>query len=306
MPRETPKTNSLNTAAAQSRLNRRNTAKQVQVRKRQALIAATRIFNGVDGAPRIVAVIPLCNDLRSRDAVEALARSLDIDCSSCPDAGLWRMKYAAPSLRLSFLSSDILSYRAERFKTSLQFSLLPYRSLYAALDACKVADYVVFTLSAVEEVGEWGDLLLRCLQAQGLPEVVTIVTPSHSEDASRIKASSDRKTRGPILKSLLSFIRYFVPTQSRVYDLEEPHSTDAISALRSLCEGKPSEVQWRQGRSWILAEDLQWDGSDNGTLKVSGVVRGMPLSVNRLLHIPNYGDFQQSKVCSDNRDQVSD
>lgn len=127
--------------------------------------------------------------------------------------------------------------------------------------------------------------------------MVTVVTPSHSEDITQIQAALERKSRGLILKSLLSFIRYFVPTQSRVYDLEDTHSADAVSALRSLCEGKPHEVQWRQGRSWILATDLQWDSSENGMLKVSGVVRGMPLSVNRLVHIPNYGDFQQSKVC---------
>lgn len=257
--------------------------------------AATRIFNGVNGAPRIVAVIPLCHDLRSRDAVEALAQSLDTEHSTCPETGIWKMKYVVCLFPL--FGKILQSLSAERFKTSVQFILLPYRSLYAALDACKVADYVVFTLSAVQEVDEWGDLLLRCLQAQGLPEVVTVVTPSHSEDITQIQTSLERKSRSLILKSLLSFIRYFVPTQSRVYDLEDTHSADAVSALRSLCEGKPHEVQWRQGRSWILATDLQRDSSDNDTLKVCGIIRGMPLSVNRLVHIPNYGDFQQSKVC---------
>lgn len=33
-----------------------------------------------------------------------------------------------------------------------------------------------------------------------------------------------------------------------------------------------------------------------GTLEVSGYVRGRPLSVNGLLHIPGLGDFQISKV----------
>lgn len=52
--------------------------------------------------------------------------------------------------------------------------LLPYRNLYAALDACKAADYVVFVLSTVVEVDAWGDVALRCLQAQGLPDVTTV------------------------------------------------------------------------------------------------------------------------------------
>ena len=64
--------------------------------------------------------------------------------------------------------------RATRFKTSLQFLLLTYRQLYAALDACKAADYVIFVLSPDMEVDAWGELALRCLQSQGLPDAVTV------------------------------------------------------------------------------------------------------------------------------------
>ena len=35
-----------------------------------------------------------------------------------------------------------------------------------------------------------------------------------------------------------------------------------------------------------------------GTLEVSGYVRGRPLSVNGLLHIPGLGDFQMTQVSS--------
>ncbi|KIJ49414.1 hypothetical protein M422DRAFT_225108 [Sphaerobolus stellatus SS14] len=276
--RTDPKSASISNAAAQTRLNRRNTAKQAQIRKRNALVTSTRIFNGVNGAPRIVAVVPLCSDVFAKDGVKVLAGALDTDTEDCPDTGLWRLK-------------------SERFKTSLQFCLLPYRDLYAALDACKVADYVIFLLSSTQEVDEWGDLLLRCLQAQGLPEVVTVVAPSHSSDMLD-GPTHDRKVRGPILKSLLSFMQYFVPSQTRVFDLEDGKASDAITAVRTLCEGKPGDVHWRQGRSWLLSEEVQWEDTDGGTLKVTGVVRGAPLSVNRLVHIPNFGDFQQSQLYS--------
>mgnify|MGYP001804191401 CR=1 FL=1 len=33
-----------------------------------------------------------------------------------------------------------------------------------------------------------------------------------------------------------------------------------------------------------------------GTLKVTGYLRGPPLTVNRLVHIPGYGDFQMNKI----------
>lgn len=79
--------------AAQSKLNRRNHAKQHQTKKRNALVSATRIFNGVDGAPRIVAVVPLSPDADPRSAVCALAESLDVSSEDCPESGLWKLRY---------------------------------------------------------------------------------------------------------------------------------------------------------------------------------------------------------------------
>jgi pre-rRNA-processing protein TSR1 len=79
-------------AAAQRRLNRRNRAKQVQTIKRQALVSATRIFDGVDGTPRIVAVIPLSEDVDSKKSVCALAEALDVPTEDCPEIGVWRMR----------------------------------------------------------------------------------------------------------------------------------------------------------------------------------------------------------------------
>lgn len=167
---------------------------------------------------------------------------------------------------------------AQRFKTSLQFLALRYGDVYSTLDACRVADYVVFVLSPTVEVDKRGDTLLRTLQAQGLPDVVTILHPD---------ASSDPKTKAGVLKSLLSFIQYFVPSQTRVYDIHS--SSDRLNALRSLCEGKPSEVRWRENRSYILGEEVVWS---EGILRVTGYVRGSQLSPDRLVHIPGHGDYQ--------------
>lgn len=159
---------------------------------------------------------------------------------------------------------------------------VPYKKLYAALDACKAADYVVFIFSSTVEVDDWGDVLLRTLQAQGLPNVVSVVSSD---------ASLDSKARSGILKSLLSFIQYFVPSQAKVFDLHA--SSDRLNALRALSEGKPGDVRWREGRAWMLGESAEWD---DGILRVTGVVRGASLSANRLVHLPNFGDFQISSV----------
>ncbi|KAL0956841.1 hypothetical protein HGRIS_002954 [Hohenbuehelia grisea] len=263
--RESPKPSHNSSVAAQSRLNRRNNAKQAQTNKRSALISATRVFNGTDGAPRIVAVVPLSADIDVQAAVQCLADSLDQSIDPCATAGVSRM-------------------RADRFKTSLQFLTLPYKTMYTTLDACKAADYVLFLLSPTVEVDTWGDTLLRTLQAQGLPDVVTAVAAD---------ASIDAKARPGIHKSLLSFIQYFVPSQSRVYDLHS--ASDRLNALRAVAEGKPADVRWREGRAWVVGEQVEWE---EDVLKLTGVVRGASLSANRLVHIPNYGDFQISKIMS--------
>ncbi|KAF5355442.1 hypothetical protein D9758_006394 [Tetrapyrgos nigripes] len=259
VPRQSPKATATNqNSAAQLRHNRRNTSKQVQAKKRSAIVSATRLFNGVDGAPRIVAVVPLCEDISAAKAIATLAESLDVEPDDVPEKGIWRMT-------------------ADRFKTSLQFLPLPYRDFYSTLDACKAADYVLFLLSPTVEVNDWGDTLLRTLQAQGLPTVVTAVAPDDSIDP---------KSRQGILKSLLSFVQYFFPSQSRVFDFHS--SSDKINAIRALSEGKPDDVRWREGRSYLVGEHVDWEadpdegGKENGekelgTLKVTGIIMSAPL-----------------------------
>jgi len=140
----------------------------------------------------------------------------------------------------------------------------------------------MFGLSPIVEVDAWGDTLLRSLQAQGLPEVVSVISSETFIDA---------KSRPGIAKSLLSFMQYFVPSQTRVFDLSS--SSDRLNALRGLSEGRPGEPRWRDGRTWVLGEAAEWE---DGVLKVTGVIRGAALSANRLVHLPNFGDYQISKV----------
>lgn len=66
------------------------------------------------------------------------------------------------------------------------------------------------------------------------------------------------------------------------------------------------------GRPWVLAEEVSWamntnsdvpiipsDGGQKlGCLHVTGVIRGAPLSANRLVHLPGHGDFQVERVVS--------
>ncbi|KAG6369230.1 hypothetical protein JVT61DRAFT_15595 [Boletus reticuloceps] len=148
--------------------------KQAQAAKRASLIATTRIFNGMDGASRIIVVILLCQDVRTVDAVRALATSVTEDV-------------------------DAIEGSIED-KTSLQFIPVHYHRYWEALDATKAANYAPFLLSPNVEVPEAGDTLFRTLRAQGLPAVVSAIPPDPST------SSFDQKSPTAILKSLFSFM----------------------------------------------------------------------------------------------------
>jgi pre-rRNA-processing protein TSR1 len=57
-------------------------------------VNATRLFSGADGAPRSVAVIPLCEDVFAKEVASALAETLNVDAEGCPEEGLWKIKFA--------------------------------------------------------------------------------------------------------------------------------------------------------------------------------------------------------------------
>ncbi|QRW00782.1 40S ribosome biogenesis protein Tsr1 and BMS1 C-terminal [Ceratobasidium sp. AG-Ba] len=247
--------------------NRKNAAKQTLIKKRAELADEGKIFHGPNAAPRIVAIIPLSRDVSARQVAIQIVEALGVDASAAPESGNWVIE-------------------ASRFRTSLQLLILPYHHLYAALDASLAADYTLLALSPVTEVDAWGERLLRCLQSQGgLHNVVSVV-----------QHPANDKPQPGVQKSLLSFVQYFVPTQSRVYDLST--EADARNAARALCEGVPRigtvGSNWRDGRGWLVAEGVDWD--ESGELRVTGVVRGSSLSANRLVHISSLGDFQVSKI----------
>ena len=108
-------------ASAQSKLNRRNHAKQIQLQKRQSLLSAVRIFGGIDGAPRVVAAVPLCEGVTSRDVVSELFPILG---TSYPNgSGVYlENQVRRPAFSLLRVFSFLMSFlrRVERFKSSLQ------------------------------------------------------------------------------------------------------------------------------------------------------------------------------------------
>ncbi|KAL0940966.1 pre-rRNA processing protein [Colletotrichum truncatum] len=249
-----------------SKFDRRNQAKQRQLAKRKEHLEETSVFVGKDGAPRIVAVVPLCKDGDAAAAIKQLNGSLDIEA-----------EVEETPFRVSI----------DRFKQKLQYIPLK-RDLNAVLDASRVADFVVVMLSADVEVDDLGELMLRGLESQGLSTLFTVVYGLEKIEQAKQKQST--------LASLKSYITHFHPEQEKLYSLE--NRQECSNLMRSLCNTTPKGVRWREDRSWLLAEDIKFPNSGLGSTVVTGVVRGRGLKANRLIQLGDYGTFQIEKITS--------
>lgn len=252
-----------------SKLNRRNQNRQRQLEKQKEHRLEASIFAGRDGAPRNVAIISLCNDCDSPTAVRALNNSLDIEATVKASGGVLRVP-------------------VERFKQQLQYIIVPpERDVLASLDAARAADFVVFLLSATEEVDERGELILRGVGSQGLSTLFTAVQGMDSIE--------QQKQRLSVLESLKSFMKHFHPDQDKIFSLE--NRQECSNLIRSLCSATPKGIHWRDERSWMLVEGVQFGSTeDDAAAVLTGVVRGRGLKADRLVQIGEWGTFQVDKI----------
>ncbi|KAJ1949833.1 ribosome biogenesis protein tsr1 [Linderina macrospora] len=252
-----------------TRLDRRNAVRTEQRKKREQLLMSTRIFSGRHRAPKIVAVIPLGADVRTAPIVAQLYQTIGQTYDP-----------AEPATR------HILN--VERFKQTVQFVEVE-RNLLDILDVCKVADYMITVVSADVEVDAFGEQCLAAIQNQGHPSVFPVV-----QYLERVAA----KRRNEVKKSLQSFMSHFFPEADKMYSTES--DTEALAILRILTSQVPRRIKWREIRPYMLADNVEFEpspeDSETGRLAVTGYLRGANLSANRLVHIPNFGDFQIDQI----------
>ncbi|KAJ1648578.1 ribosome biogenesis protein tsr1 [Coemansia asiatica] len=248
-----------------SRADRRNAVRTEQRKKREQIVQNTRIFTGRHRAPKIVAVIPLCSDTDTT----AIVRSL----FSCVEE---EFNEAVPK------TQRVLN--VGRFKQTVQFVEVG-RNLLDILDVAAVADYMVFGISANVEVDAFGEQCLSAIQNQGHAAVFPVV--QGLEDVAA-------KKRNDVRKSLQSFMQHFFPEIDKVFSVDT--DAEALAILRMVTSQVPRGIKWRDSRSYLLAESVEFEPSAEdpqiGRMAVTGYVRGANLSANRLVHVPNFGDFQ--------------
>ncbi|POR32958.1 Ribosome biogenesis protein, partial [Tolypocladium paradoxum] len=249
-----------------SKFDRRNQAKQARLSKHKEHLRDNSIFAGRDGAPRIVAVVPLCADGDAKVAIRQLNGSLDIDAD---------------------VQDSNVRVSVDRFKQKLQYVPLK-RDLSACLDAARVADFVVVILSADQEVDALGELILRSIESQGLSTLFTLVQGLDKVEPAKQKQG--------VMGSLKSFITHFHPEQEKLFSLDSRQ--ECANLIRSLCSTTPKGIRWREDRSWMLAEDIKFAYNDSDPTIITGVVRGRGLKADRLVQIGDWGTYQIEKIAA--------
>ncbi|RAL65856.1 hypothetical protein DID88_005519 [Monilinia fructigena] len=223
------------------------------------------VFQGRDGAPRIVALVPLCDDANAAAAVRSLIGSLDVEID-VPEEGIIR--------------ADI-----DRFKQKVQY-IITKKELFSCMNAARVADFVVFIMSPEQEVDELGELILRSVESQGLSTTLTVV-----QGLDKIEPP---KRRSGILSSLKSYVQHFHPDQDKVHNLDSRQ--ECANLMRSLCTLAPKGIRWREERSWMLVDEVQWPTSEQENVILTGFVRGKGLKADRLISVGDWGDYQIEKI----------
>jgi pre-rRNA-processing protein TSR1 len=247
-----------------SKFDRRNQNKQRQLEKHKDHINQNAIFAGKDGAPRNVAVIPLCSDCDVRAAIKTLNESVDIETE---------------------ITGTITRVPVDRFKQRLQYIPLE-RDLNSCLDASRVADFVVLILSAEEEVDDLGEIILRSVESQGLSTLFTVI-----QGLNKIEPA---KQRASVVGSLKSYITHFHPEQEKLYSLD--NRQECSNLMRSLCSTTPKGIRWRDERSWMLVEEVKLSEDESQSTVLTGVVRGKGLKADRLVQVGDWGTFQIEKI----------
>ncbi|KAJ9655796.1 ribosome biogenesis protein tsr1 [Neophaeococcomyces mojaviensis] len=251
-----------------SKLVRRNQAKQARVSQKTKKEQESDIFKGVDGAPKHVAVVPLSADVDVRRAIHDINAGVDIDSTSQP---------AGP-----------IRVRVDRYSRNVLF-LPATTGMINALDVCKLADLVVFVLTADQEFKEDAHTLLKVIEGQGVTNITFVV--------------QDSKTKIPDNKLAKRLSELKVEAEHYFPDLEKltvlDNKNDCSLLMRKICTATTKGIRWRDVRTWMFVEAVQWLPStktETTNVILSGMLRGKNLNPDRLVHVPGWGEYQIERI----------
>ncbi|KAI5962914.1 TSR1 [Candida theae] len=250
-----------------NKLARKNLAKQLKENKILETKLTKKLFEGNSGAQKVVTIICLTNDLSP--------------------VGIASQLFNQDDQKTDFEYPSVTDLNVSKFKSNLKIILPNQDNILQVLDAAKVSDFVIFGISANQEVEQgYGETILRALLAQGIGSVVGVLP-------NIVSAYPKKNLQLDIKQSLQSFFSHFFPAENKLYALES--DSDNANCLRYICQKFPQQVTWRDSRGWLIADQIKQDESYEGVV-VEGTCRGTGFNVNRLVHIPGFGDFQVDKI----------
>ncbi|CCD27115.1 small subunit rRNA maturation protein TSR1 NDAI_0J02230 [Naumovozyma dairenensis CBS 421] len=260
-----------------SKLQRKNMAKQLRDKKIFDSLEIRKLFDGLNGAHKIITVIPLTSDVYANEIVKQILISADIGIDPIDQND-------------NTNTPSITKFKIPKFKCNLEFIIPDMSNFLNILDCAKVADFVVFGLSGTSEVDtEFGEQIIRALELQGISSYIGVVS-------NLSKVHEKEKFQLDVKQSLESYFKHFFPSEDRLYNLEK--SSDSLNVLRTICQKLPRNVQWRDNRGYLIADQVDFVeiSQEHGSLVIEGEVRGVGFQADRLVHIPDLGDFQLSKI----------
>ncbi|KAH3756720.1 pre-rRNA-processing protein TSR1 [Pelomyxa schiedti] len=243
-----------------NKVERRNQGKQKIAARRAAAVAEARATGSLF-APKTVAVISLEESVEAWIVVKAVLRV----------SGVAYSEYTVP-----------VTCKVQN-KHRATFVVPPTRDIDAILDAAKVADIIMFAISAEGFIDETHDMKLNLLFSQGLPTVMFVMQGLRS--LPEPKQSLAKKAR----KEELS--RRF-PTISKMFCVDTREDTEKLA--RQLLVQSVHIPAWRKrAASYLLADKII---QDQGSVALCGYLKQGRLSPNQLVHVTGVGTFQLSKI----------
>lgn len=266
--------------AQQRKDQRRNQLSQIRRNKRDEIMEQKRQLGSVTGiaAPFLVCILPLHSQIDPNSALAIL--------ENCDDEAIVKKSEA----------SGITYITIPRFKQRFAFIVPPIGkgSELQVLDYLKVCDTTLLLTSAAmgddesDMLDRWGHKIFNFISAQGIP--TPIVTLMDLE-------SINPKKKHQAKVSVQKYIQKLLP-EERVMQLDT--NAEGLNVMRRIGGQKKNRLLNKSNRPHIFGEKSEFvvnpENQEVGTLQVTGFLRGKPLDVNGLVHIPGLGDFQMNQI----------
>jgi pre-rRNA-processing protein TSR1 len=271
-------------AASQSKADRRNSAKQRRDTARARQQQESRRMGW--RVPRLVAVVPLSPHADAAAVASALAAAGPGDGRpALGGRGVARVypprRYAAAYVACSRDAEDVLE--AAKAADALVLVYAPSEAAFGGMEteATTAADGAPDAWA----LDDTSLVLLSLLKAQGLPPCLHVYQPA------ALRGSPRRLAR---FKRLMGrVVAFHFHESDRLLALAD--AADAEQLLRFLALSQPRPLSWRDGRPYLVADNVHY-AADESLLRVTGYLRGGPLSADDLVHVPDHGDFQLRRI----------